>query len=68
MSQPKRIPGQSNAEYERSTRRLDPNADFSGTHSAGGGHGGGDPTQGLRLARWWFARRDAKRALARRSR
>lgn len=35
-AQPKRIPGQTNAEYEYSGS-LDPNAQFLGTHSSSGG-------------------------------
>jgi hypothetical protein len=46
MSGPeKRLPGQSNADYERA--RRDPNADFLGTQSL---VGGGDPTWVMRVA------------------
>ncbi|GAA2120357.1 hypothetical protein GCM10009780_80470 [Actinomadura alba] len=45
----KRIPGQSNAEYER---RQNPNADFTGTHSV---HGGGDPSFVIRISQAFFA-------------
>ena len=46
MSGPeKRLPGQSNADYERA--RRDPNAAFLGTQSL---VGGGDPTWVMRVA------------------
>ncbi|CAN7460232.1 hypothetical protein [Knoellia sp. LjRoot47] len=51
----KRLPGQSNADYERP--RRDPNADFLGTHAVSGG---GDPSQVMRVAQLildWFGRR-----------
>ena len=41
----KRLPGQSNADFERA--RRDPNADFLGTQSL---VGGGDPTWVMRAA------------------
>ena len=41
----KRLPSQSNADYER--ERHDPNADFLGTQSVSGG---GDPTWVMRFA------------------
>ena len=48
----KRIPGQSNADYDRA--RSDPNADFLMNQSL---HGSGDPTWVMRLAKalsdWW---------------
>ncbi|GGM73030.1 hypothetical protein GCM10007977_088350 [Dactylosporangium sucinum] len=55
----KRLPGQSNAQYEYEGRR-DPNADFLGTHSI---QGGGDPTWMIRA--WhavfaWFDRRKGR--------
>ncbi|MQY05916.1 hypothetical protein [Actinomadura macrotermitis] len=45
----KRLPGQSNAEYER---RRDPNADFIGMQSMAGG---GDPTRAIRYSQAFFA-------------
>lgn len=51
----KRLPGQSNAEYER--RRSDPNAEFLGAQSI---EGGVDLTWVMRLAQAlsrWFSRR-----------
>ncbi len=54
----KRIPGQTNAEYER---RRGPNANFIGTQSL---QGGGDPSFVIRASQAFFAclnrRRDRK--------
>ncbi len=58
MSGPaKRIPGQSNAEYERG--HSDPHAEFLGTQSP---WGGGDPTWVMRAAQAlsnWLRRRSS---------
>ena len=51
----KRVPGQSNADYERP--RRDPNADFLGTQAVSGG---GDPTWVMRASQVildWLRRR-----------
>ncbi len=45
----KRLPGQSNAEYEH---RQNPNAEFIGTQSLSGG---GDPSLALRISRAFSA-------------
>jgi hypothetical protein len=54
--QEKRLPGQSNADYERA--RSDPNAEFLGTHSL---VGGGDPTWVMRAARAFLDWRKRRR-------
>ncbi|MFI0446867.1 hypothetical protein [Actinomadura sp. 6N118] len=51
----KRIPGQSNSEYER---RDNPNADFIGTQSV---HGGGDHSFMVRISQAFFTWRDRRR-------
>jgi hypothetical protein len=56
----KRLPGQTNAQYEYEGR-PDPKAEFLGTQSLSGG--GGDPTWVLRAARAvaaWFDRRKGR--------
>ncbi|MGK5550863.1 hypothetical protein ACSNOI_04550 [Actinomadura kijaniata] len=52
----KRLPGQSNAEFER---RHDPNAAFVGTQSL---NGGGDPSFMIRGFRALLTRLDRRRA------
>lgn len=55
MSAAKRLPGESNADYER--RHKDPNSDFIGTQSL---FGGGDPSfvlRALRAVSAWLDRR-----------
>ncbi|WP_433042955.1 hypothetical protein [Dactylosporangium sp. CS-033363] len=59
-AQPKRIPGQSNADYEN--RRLDPNAQFIGEQSL---HGGGGFDW---VGRLWVAAADGIAALRQRRR
>jgi hypothetical protein len=56
MATEKRLPGQSNAEYER---RRDPNAQFLGTQSL---QGGGDPSFVQRGLRAFLAWRDRRKA------
>ena len=59
MTQKKRLPGQSNADFEQ---RNDPNADFIGTQSL---QGGGDLTfvyRALRAFMFWRDRRRGTRA------
>ncbi|KAB2350238.1 hypothetical protein [Actinomadura rudentiformis] len=51
----KRLPGQSNAEFER---RHNANADFIGTQSL---HGGGDHSLVIRISQAFFAWRDRRR-------
>jgi hypothetical protein len=57
----KRLPGQSNAEYEHTSyeRRGDPNAAFLGTQSV---VGGADPTWVMRLWAAVLSWRDRRRA------
>ena len=55
MTQKKRLPGQSNADYEQ---RHDPNADFIGTQSL---EGGGDPTFVYHALRAFMSWRDRRR-------
>lgn len=55
----KRIPGQTNAEYER---RQDPNANFIGTQSL---QGGGDPSFAIRASQaflGWLDRRRGRKS------
>jgi hypothetical protein len=58
MGPEKRLPGETNADYER---RNDPNAEFIGTQSL---HGGGDPfivSRALRALVFWRQRRRVRR-------